>query len=87
MLRVFAFRLSSPGLAVFADRPRLLNVRYSTKATPDVYFTKEEVAKHDTEDDCWMIIHNKVYDVTEYVGEHPGGEVILDVSTPPTIMY
>ena len=29
-------------------------------------FTKEEVAKHDRPEDCWMIIRGKVYDVTAW---------------------
>eukprot|EP00567_Pseudictyota_dubia_P012303 CAMPEP_0197442446 /NCGR_PEP_ID=MMETSP1175-20131217/8463_1 /TAXON_ID=1003142 /ORGANISM="Triceratium dubium, Strain CCMP147" /LENGTH=136 /DNA_ID=CAMNT_0042972923 /DNA_START=100 /DNA_END=510 /DNA_ORIENTATION=- len=48
--------------------------------------TLEEVAKHDKQDDCWLIIGNantggpKVYDVTKYLDDHPGGaEVMLDV--------
>lgn len=36
-------------------------------------FTEDEVAKHNTRDDCWMIIKGKVYDVTPYVDIHPGG--------------
>lgn len=42
-------------------------------------FTAEEVAQHATRDDLWIIYNNKVYDVTQYLDEHPGGEeVILD---------
>ena len=29
------------------------------------------------QDDLWVIIKGKVYDVTSYVDEHPGGESIL----------
>ncbi|ODM98645.1 Cytochrome b5 reductase 4 [Orchesella cincta] len=32
-----------------------------------------EIAKHDTETDCWLVIRNCVYDVTEYLPYHPGG--------------
>jgi cytochrome b involved in lipid metabolism len=39
--------------------------------------TFEEVEKHDKKDDCWMVIHGKVYDVTKFLGEHPGGEEVM----------
>lgn len=40
-------------------------------------FTVQEVAKHNTPQDMWFIIDDYVYDVTEYVKLHPGGEEIL----------
>ncbi len=40
-------------------------------------FTKEEVAQHKTRDDCWIIVDKNVYDVTDYIDEHPGGDAIL----------
>ncbi|AQK52188.1 cytochrome B5-like protein [Zea mays] len=41
-------------------------------------FTKEEISKHNTRKDCWIVIKDKVYDVTPYVEEHPGGDAILN---------
>ncbi|KAF3793565.1 Cytochrome B5-like protein [Nymphaea thermarum] len=40
-------------------------------------YTKAEVSRHNTRTDCWIIIKDKVYDVTSYVEEHPGGDAIL----------
>lgn len=32
-------------------------------------YTLEEVSKHKTGRDCWVVIHNKVYDVTKFLDE------------------
>ncbi|EAA35955.1 hypothetical protein GE21DRAFT_29 [Neurospora crassa] len=40
-------------------------------------FTLDDVRKHNSKDDVWMVIHNKVYNVTTYLEDHPGGSIIL----------
>ncbi|KAK0402546.1 hypothetical protein QR680_016395 [Steinernema hermaphroditum] len=41
--------------------------------------TRKEVAEHNTVDSAWTIISNKVYDVTTFLQEHPGGlEILLE---------
>ena len=32
-----------------------------------------ELEKHNTKGDCWVAVHRKVWDVTEFLDEHPGG--------------
>ncbi|KAL1899965.1 hypothetical protein Cpir12675_001189 [Ceratocystis pirilliformis] len=36
-----------------------------------------EVAKHNTADSCWVVIHGKAYDVTDFLPDHPGGKKII----------
>ncbi|KIY63291.1 hypothetical protein CYLTODRAFT_426228 [Cylindrobasidium torrendii FP15055 ss-10] len=37
----------------------------------------KEVATHNTREDCWIIVHGKAYDVTDFLPEHPGGSKII----------
>jgi L-lactate dehydrogenase (cytochrome) len=45
--------------------------------TQKVKLSGEEVAKHNNKDSCWVIIHGRAYDVTEFMPEHPGGPKII----------
>lgn len=36
-------------------------------------YTMTEIAKHSSESNCWLLINNKVYDVTKFIPDHPGG--------------
>jgi len=38
-----------------------------------VTLTATEIARHNSISDCWMIINNKVYSLTSYFDQHPGG--------------
>jgi cytochrome b involved in lipid metabolism len=40
-------------------------------------YTLSEVQQHCSLDDCWMVIFDKVYNITEFVNDHPGGDFIL----------
>jgi len=41
-------------------------------------FLISDVAKHNNENDCWIVIDGKVYDVTNYIESHPGGRVLVN---------
>lgn len=36
-------------------------------------YTLADVASHATESDCWTAINGSVYDLTTWIGRHPGG--------------
>jgi len=43
-------------------------------------FTYSEVSEHSTKKDLYLVVHDKVYNASAFVDEHPGGEeVLLDV--------
>ena len=48
---------------------------FEAKADPKVLpkYTLAEVAKHCTKDDAWVVIDERVYDVTRFIERHPGG--------------
>ncbi|XP_005929612.1 cytochrome b5 isoform X1 [Simochromis diagramma] len=40
-------------------------------------YTLEDVRVHNMSNDTWLIIHDKVYDISSFLEEHPGGEEVL----------
>ncbi len=38
----------------------------------------EEVQKHCNRESCWIIVHGNVYDVTEFLDDHPGKWIACD---------
>jgi cytochrome b involved in lipid metabolism len=40
-------------------------------------YTMEEVAKHTSKSDCWVVVAGQVLNVTKFLGEHPGGELAI----------
>ncbi|CAE1265948.1 CYB5 [Acanthosepion pharaonis] len=45
--------------------------------TPTKVYRLHEVQQHKDNSSTWMIIDNKVYDITKFLDEHPGGEEVL----------
>lgn len=50
------------------------NTQNNNKATaPATTYTTSDVAKHNTASDCWTIVINEVYNVTNLIPIHTGG--------------
>ena len=52
-------------------------------------FTAEEVRRHNTPSDCWLIAHGRVYDVTSFLRRHPAGDqsILRHAGTDSTIDF
>ncbi len=44
-----------------------------TPPSGNIVLNTVEVSKHNTNADCWMIINNKIYNLSDYASAHPGG--------------
>ncbi|KAL4956782.1 hypothetical protein BDW69DRAFT_67808 [Aspergillus filifer] len=43
-------------------------------SAPEKKFTRQEIEKHGSADDCWIVVNGNVYDVTSVLSWHPGGK-------------
>ena len=41
-------------------------------------YTEDELSQHNSKQDCWLAIEGNVYDVTNFIPQHPGGKAILE---------
>jgi L-lactate dehydrogenase (cytochrome) len=35
--------------------------------------TLSDLSRHNDKTDCWIAVHNQVWDITDFIAEHPGG--------------
>lgn len=49
--------------------------------------TMEELAKHRSENDCWLLIGQTIYDVTEYIPMHPNRDIVKGCGLDTTLMF
>ncbi|KAM3163530.1 Cytochrome b5 heme-binding domain-containing protein [Lachancea thermotolerans] len=47
------------------------------KIYPPIKVTKAQLQKHNTAEDCWCVLNQRVYCVSSYLDFHPGGAEIL----------
>ena len=49
-------------------------------------FSRQQVSGHDTAEDCWIVIDNGVYDVTQWLDKHPGLYAIAYYALPSLLL-
>eukprot|EP01134_Creolimax_fragrantissima_P003075 CFRG3075T1 len=52
-----------------------LKQKYSDRLP--LLLSREQVSDHNTENDCLVIVHSEIYDVTPYIQRHPGGKQLI----------
>ncbi|KAL1356041.1 hypothetical protein HN51_008017 [Arachis hypogaea] len=45
------------------------------------FYSMKDASKHSTKDDCWIVVNGRVYDVTQYLDDHPGGDDVILAAT------
>ncbi|KAM0248028.1 hypothetical protein ACHAQJ_009609 [Trichoderma viride] len=53
--------------------PKAASSKPKAFSVPETEYTMEEVAKHNTKEDLWVVVKGVVLDLTNWVEEHPGG--------------
>ena len=70
----------SPGDSQGWMKPSIENQLAAAKGDdvmPDQQFTRQEIMKHNTKDNCWLVINGNVHDWTNVLSWHPGGSATL----------
>lgn len=63
---------SGPSGGASSAKPKAA-AKPSTFSIPEKEFTMDEVAQHNSKEDCWCVVKNVVLNLTEFLPNHPGG--------------
>ncbi|MBS3172063.1 cytochrome b5 domain-containing protein [Candidatus Woesearchaeota archaeon] len=50
-------------------------------------YTIQDISNHKSKEDCWLAIESKVYDVTDYIPDHPNEKIIDGCGKDATQMF
>ncbi|CAK9091554.1 unnamed protein product [Durusdinium trenchii] len=50
---------------------------YIVVQSEEKVFSMEEVALHSSPEDCWVVLHGRVYDLTKFAMGHVGGSKLI----------
>tara|TARA_B100000945_G_C20419352_1_gene616921 strand:+ start:418 stop:1800 length:1383 start_codon:yes stop_codon:yes gene_type:complete len=55
----------------------LYNTKIQSKLLDLPYISSEQIKLHNSENDCWIIINNLVFEVSDFLNKHPGGKLVI----------
>lgn len=69
--------------------PQMSPTSFIKKAAPhEKTLTWLTIAEHCDASSLWTVVHNEVYDLTDYLPEHPGGNLLLQIGgTDGTVQF
>jgi cytochrome b involved in lipid metabolism len=59
------------------ENQKLESQKPNKKIINNAKYKMGDVANHNTSSDAWIVIDNNVYNITDWIPKHPGGEIIL----------
>ncbi|NCU41872.1 MAG: cytochrome b5 domain-containing protein [Candidatus Moranbacteria bacterium] len=81
---IFLFSLTLSGCFLAEEKeaipPQAMKIIEPSSPTDKVdlpTYTLQEVASHNTAQDCWLIVGSDIIDATSFFGKHPGGDTNL----------
>merc|ERR1712039_696007 len=69
--------MNKAGSAAPAAKPAEAPVKEKKSSGGGGGLTMAEVAKHTTKTDCWVVLSGNVLNVTNFLSQHPGGELAI----------
>ena len=62
--------------AILQEKIKNTTVVKNNSPQTSTHISIEKVQKHNSLSDGWIVLYNKVYDITEWIPNHPGGSII-----------
>ena len=76
-LLVAATIMVTGSVFMYFSKNKIFKKGETLSAKSEKVFNMTEVNLHYSKEDCWLVIEGGVYDITNFISKHPGGEIIV----------